>query len=183
MFSSRHPETLAAMAQELGPLASTGTPLQAAAFGDAVLLAIPYKAMAEVGHDLAGALAGKTVLDATNATAGRDGAEIAADVKARGIGVVSAGYFPGAHLVRVFNSMGAMKMAKDNHRDPLVALPLAGDDPAAMAVAAQLVRDAGFEPVPVGGIGAAAKFQMGTPGYDASQEELTAPVLLQRLGV
>ena len=174
MFSSRNPDQLKEMAAKLGPNASTGTPAEAAAFGDAVLVAVPYKAMPQIGHDLAAALRGKPVLDATNATAGRDGAEMAADVAQRGIGAVTAGYFPGAHVVRVFNSIGAKKIAADNHRADPVALPLAGDDPAAIAAAEQLVRDAGFTPVVVGGLAAAARFQMGTPGYDASQEELTA---------
>ena len=183
MFSSRNPDSLKGLAQAAGPNASTGTPAQAAAFGDAVLVAVPYKAMPQIGHDLADALRGKPVLDATNATAGRDGAEIAGDVGQRGIGVVSAGYFPGAHLVRVFNSIGAAKIAHDNHRAEPIALPLAGDDAAALAVAQQLVRDAGFDPVVVGGLAMATKFQMGTPGYAASQDELTAAALRQRLGL
>ena len=38
MLSSRHPNRLRGLAAELGPLASVGTPAEAAAFGDAVLV-------------------------------------------------------------------------------------------------------------------------------------------------
>ncbi|MFP2958464.1 NAD(P)-binding domain-containing protein [Myxococcus sp. 1LA] len=37
LFSSRHPEELVSMAQELGPRASVGTPRQAAEFGTVLL--------------------------------------------------------------------------------------------------------------------------------------------------
>ncbi len=183
MFSSRNPDSLQGLAQEAGPNASTGTPAQAAAFGDAVLVAVPYKALPQVGHELADAWRGKPVLDATNAAAYRDGAEMEDDVNKRGVGAVSAGYLPGVRLVRVFNSVAAVKIIPLSHRAELIALPLAGDDPAAVAMAEQLVRDAGFDPVLVGGLATAVKFQRGTPGFDTSIEGVTAPVLRQRLGL
>src|SRR3954454_18155674 len=73
LFSSRHPDELKDMVAKLGPLARAGTPEQAFAFGDAVLLAIPYKAYPQFGQEYATALRGKVVLDAGNATAARDG--------------------------------------------------------------------------------------------------------------
>ena len=183
MFSSRNPGSLKELAQEAGPNASVGTPVEAAAFGDAVLVAVPYRALPQVGHDLAEVLRGKPVLDATNAAAYRDGAEMEDDVNQRGVAVVSAGYLPGVRLVRVFNSVAAVKIIPLSHRADPIALPLAGDDPAAVAVAEQLVRDAGFAPVLVGGLATAVRFQRGTPAFDASIEGVTAPVLRQRLGL
>ena len=44
------------------------------------------------------------VLDAGNAVAARDG-EIINEVHQEGIGVTSAKYFPGAHIVRAFNTL------------------------------------------------------------------------------
>src|ERR1700722_73425 len=49
MISSRHPESLAALAGKLGPNAHVGTPAEAAAFGKVILLAVPYKATPQVG--------------------------------------------------------------------------------------------------------------------------------------
>ena len=62
----------------------------------------------------------------------------------------------------------------------LVAIPLAGDDTAALAVAAQLVRDAGFEPVVVGPLSRAREFDVGTYPYT---HVLTAAELRQSLGL
>ena len=165
-FSSRHPEELKEMIAGLGPSARAGNVEEAIAFGDAILLAVPYKAYPQLGQDYAKALAGKIVLDAGNATVARDGQELVTEVQQNGIGLTSAKYFPGARLVRAFNTLGYTVLAREAHRqgDPL-AIPIAGDDREAVAVAAALVRDAGFEAVIVGGLTRAKEFQMGAPGY------------------
>jgi predicted dinucleotide-binding enzyme len=46
-------------------------------------------------------------------------------------------------------------------------VPLASDDPAALVVAEQLVRDAGYDPVVVGDLASARRFQQGGPGFRA----------------
>ena len=52
--------------------------------------------------------------------------------------------------MRAFNSTGAGRFASDAHKSgEKLGVAIAGDDPEAMKVAAQLVRDAGFEPVAV----------------------------------
>jgi 8-hydroxy-5-deazaflavin:NADPH oxidoreductase len=165
LFASRHPEELAGLVKELGPQAKAGTVAEALAFGDAVLLAVPYKAYPDLGRDYAKALAGKVVLDAGNATKARDG-DLAAEVEAQGIGATSAKYLPGARIVRVFNAANYRVFQKNAHRSgALMAVPLAGDDPKAVAVAEGLVRDAGFDPVAVGPLDAAKRFAMGSPGF------------------
>jgi hypothetical protein len=61
-------------------------------------------------------------------------------------------------------SWRAAQFARAHHRaGALVAVPIAGDDQAALAVAAQLVRDAGFEPVVVGPLASADRFAPGGP--------------------
>jgi predicted dinucleotide-binding enzyme len=60
-----------------------------------------------------------------------------------------------------------------------VAIPLAGDDSHALAVASQLVKDAGFEPVVVGPLSSAKLFDVGTAVY---VKLLTATELRQQLG-
>lgn len=178
LFSSRHPETLKDMVSELGPLARAGTPQEAASFGDVVMIAVPYGAL-QVGRDLAPALKDKVVLDACNAVASRDGA-IVEEVKADGIGITSQKYFPGARLVRAFNTLGSAVLKREANRpEPKLAIPLAGDDPAALKIAADLVRDAGFEPVIVGALSRANDFAMGAPGYG----QHTAADLKRTLGV
>ena len=48
-----------------------------------------------------------------------------------------------------------------------IALPVAGDDPAAKAIVLDLVNDLGFDPVDVGGLDESWRQQPGTPVYAA----------------
>lgn len=165
MFASRHPEQLAPLVEKLGPLAKAGTVEQALAFADAVLIAVPYRAYPELGRSYGPLLKGKVVLDAGNATKARDG-DLAAEAESAGIGATSAKYLASARLVRAFNAANYRLFAQNAHRSgPAMAVPIAGDDKQALDVAATLVRDAGFEPVVVGGLAAARTFQMGSPGF------------------
>jgi predicted dinucleotide-binding enzyme len=180
-FSSRHPEELKDTVDGLGQLAQAETVEQAIAFGDVMFIAVPYKALPEIGRDYATALKGKIVLDACNATPARDGAELADEVKKDGIGVTSQKYLPATRLVRAFNSMNYKVFAKEANRpDPKLAIPIAGDDAQALQVAGGLVRDAGFDPVIVGKLADASLFQMGAPGFG---QEVTAAELKQKLNL
>ncbi|MCJ2008179.1 NADPH-dependent F420 reductase [Methylobacterium sp. E-041] len=185
MFSSRHPETLKALIEALGSKAKAGTPEEAIAFGDAVLVAVPYKAYPELSTSYAAALKGKVVLDAGNATKARDG-ELYDEVQANGIGATSEKYFPGARLVRAFNAANYKVFAKEganggaDRAGGRMAIPIAGDDASALKVAEGLVHDAGFDPVVVGGLKDASKFAMGSPGFG---HEKTAPELRKTLGL
>lgn len=158
MMSSRHPERLQALADELGERASVGTPREAAAFGDVILLAVPYGATPQVGRDYASELAGKVVLDAGNPRPGRDG-PMAEEAVAMGAGLASQKFLPGVRLVRAFNAIAAYNLRSQAHRDgEKLAIPLAADDQAALKVAARLVTDAGFDPVVVGPLASAKSF-------------------------
>jgi hypothetical protein len=167
-LSSRHPEELKELVARLGPLAQAGTVDQAIAFGDVIFIAVPYGALPQIGKDHGKALAGKIVLDANNAVATRDGA-IAEEVERNGIGVTSQKYLPDARLVRAFNTLSYMIFAREaNRAAPRLAVPIAGDDQEAVQVAAKLVSDAGFDPVVVGKLADARRFQRGAPGYGQS---------------
>src|SRR6185503_16757046 len=101
MLSSRHPEALAPLVERIGSRASAGTPLEAAAFGEVVMLTVPLKAVPDVAHSLKQELKGKIVLDTGNAYEHRDGpaaAEATAD-PGGSAGWASA-MFPGARWVK-----------------------------------------------------------------------------------
>jgi predicted dinucleotide-binding enzyme len=165
MISSRHPEELQTLAKEIGPNVKVGTPREAAAFGDVIQLAVPYGATPQVGRDYAAELKGKIVLDAGNPYPSRDG-EMAVRDRQRGTGVASAEYLPGTRLVRAFNAINSGPLLREGFRKPeRIGIPLAASDPEAMKVAAQLVSDAGFDPVPVGDLSRAREFDYGTPVY------------------
>jgi len=155
MFSSRHPEQLKGLVDGLGPLAQAGTVEQAIAFGDVVAIVVPYTAMEQIGKDNAAALAKKAlVLDVSNPIARRDGDDLVKWVEQQGgAGLATAKLLPGAHIVRAFNAIGSAKLAEDAHRPgELVGVPIAGDDQNALAIASNLIREIGFEPVIVGGL-------------------------------
>jgi 8-hydroxy-5-deazaflavin:NADPH oxidoreductase len=178
MFSSRHPEELAPLVQELGALAKSGTVADAIGFGDVVFIAVPYGAYPQIGKDYGSLLSGKVVLDAGNAVARRDG-DITNEVNEEGIGVTSAKYLPGARIVRAFNTMSYKFFASEaNRAGDRMAIPLAGDDKEALATASLLVHDAGFDPVVVGPLARAQVFAQGGPLYGL---QLTAQELGKRL--
>lgn len=180
LLSSRHPETLKDLAARLGPLARAGTPREAAAFGDVILIAVPYGALPQVGRDFVAEMRGKGVLDCANPFPHRDG-PVAEDARRQGTGVASPEHLPGVRLVRAFNTIPFGVLRSQAHRaGERVAVPLAGDDQEALEIAARLVEDAGFEPVVVGSLARAREFDVGTPVFGRG---LTARELRQRLGL
>lgn len=180
LISSRHPDRLKALAASLGPKARVGTPREAAVFGEVVLVSVPYGALPQVGRDLKAELAGKIVLDTCNPYPSRDG-EMAVEARKLSTGVADPQFLPGVRLVRAFNAINSGDLASQAHRtgEP-IAIPLAGDAPEALAVAEQLVRDAGFAPVVVGPLSRAREFDVGTPVYTRL---MTAPELRKALGI
>lgn len=180
LFSSRHPQELMELAGRLGPRARAGMPREAAVFGEVVLVSVPYHAVRQIGRDLANELAGKVVLETGNPYPSRDG-EMAVKARVRGTGISSAEFLPGVRLVRAFNTIPYYDLRSEAHRSgDRVAVPLASDDPQALKVASQLVKDAGFEPVVVGPLLRAKDFDFGTPVYARA---LTAHELRQQLGL
>jgi 8-hydroxy-5-deazaflavin:NADPH oxidoreductase len=138
-FTARHAARPRALAAELGERAHAASVADAVAGADVVLVAVPGPAVTGV-LQAAGPLDGRVVIDAANSF-GRQ------QVTLRSL----AGAFPRARWVRAFNSLPASIMADDNHREPPWVAFLSGDEEA-KPVVAQLIRDAGFDPVDLGGI-------------------------------
>ena len=162
MFSSRNLDNDKKLAAEVGANARAGTPQEAAAFGQVLLFAVPYSAFPELIKSLGNSYSGKVVINASNPFPLRDG-EIANEARGTGAGLFDAQLLPGAHVVRAFNAVGAARMASA-HEDPgKIGMPIAGDDKKAIAVASQLIREVGFEPVVVGGLDMGKYLMPGTP--------------------
>jgi 8-hydroxy-5-deazaflavin:NADPH oxidoreductase len=165
MISARDEGPLKELAAQIGPNVKVGTPAEAASFGDVVVVTVPYGALPQVGRDYASELKGKVVLDTCNPNPKRDG-DMTKYALEKGTGVMDPIYLPGTRLVRAFNTVGAGQLApSSNLPGEWVGIPLAANDKDAMLVAAQLVRDAGFEPVLVGDLSTAKSFDTGTPVY------------------
>jgi hypothetical protein len=162
MFSSRNIEHDKALAAKLGPNARAGTPREAAAFGEVLMVSVPYRALPEVGKDLAGLIKGKVVIDTCNPFVSRDG-EVATWARQKGAGLASAELLPGARIVRAFNAIGYTRMGAAHEQPGRIGMPIAGDDAQAIAIASRLIRDIGYAPVLIGGLAMGKHLMPGTP--------------------
>jgi predicted dinucleotide-binding enzyme/3-methyladenine DNA glycosylase Tag len=138
-FAARHVARPQALAAELGERAHAAPVADAVAGAEVVLVAVPGAAVTDV-LQAAGPLDGRVMIDAANSFG-------PLQVRMRSL----ADAFPRARWVRAFNSFSASIMADDNHRTPPWVAFLSGDKEA-KPVVAQLIRDAGFDPVDLGGI-------------------------------
>ena len=163
MFSSRTIDNDRKLAASVGPNASAGTPQEAAAFGDVLVIAVPYRAMPDVGKEIGNAAKGKIVIDPSNPIPARDG-ETATWAREKGAGYATAELLPGARVVRAFNAIGYARMAKAHETQGVrIGMPMAGDDAKAIEVASRLIRENGYEPVLVGGLAMGKYLMPGTP--------------------
>ncbi|WP_210357345.1 NADPH-dependent F420 reductase [Sphingomonas beigongshangi] len=182
LFSSRHPEKLGGLVARAGGNARAGTLDEAIAFGDAILLSLPFGALPDFGRTMSEALGRKVVLDTSNPYPDRDGL-MAEEVRQseRGTGPYLREWFPGVRIVRAFNSVWDQTLAKEAHRaPPRVGVPLASDDAEALEIAAGLVIDAGFDPVIVGPLDRSRDFDLGAPVYDTG---MSGPEVREALGL
>ena len=108
-------------------------------------------------------LAGKVIIDPSNPV-GPDGAGGYRKVigAQESSGQILAGLLPaGARLVKAFGTLSAGSLSAAARREPdRAVLFYAADDDAAGDLAAELIRAAGFDPVPVGGLDQSIRLEM-----------------------
>ena len=180
LFSSREPAKHVALARHLGPHARAGAFRDAAVFGEVVLIAIPYGALPAIAQEPADLLVDKIVLDACNPYL-PDPAPFRQAIEQEGVALATARLLPGAGVVRAFSAVDAASVeASAEGSGTRLGVPIAADDAEALAVVAQLVLDAGCEPVVVGGLADARSFQRGGAGFRANTD---AADLRRRLGL
>jgi predicted dinucleotide-binding enzyme len=167
LSNSRHPETLKDLAEELGPLARTGTAEEAATAGDLVVVSIPVRACPTLP---AGSLAGRTVLDTGNYYPQRDGHIAELDSGS----LTSSGWLqdqlPGAAVVKVFNNIfykHLRSLARPAGAADRTYLPIAGDDPAAKAAVTGFLDSIGYGAVDAGTLADSWRQEPGSPVYGA----------------
>jgi hypothetical protein len=167
-LSSRHPDALQEFVATLGANAAAATPVQAARFGDVVMLTVPLSAVPGLAPELAPLFDGKVVIDTGNAYEKRDGqAAHDATGHAGGSAAWAAEFFPKARWVKGFNTVYFKVLESEAHRaGDRVGIPLASDDREAMDLVAGLVRDAGFDPVIVGALARGKEFEPGAAIYN-----------------
>jgi 8-hydroxy-5-deazaflavin:NADPH oxidoreductase len=135
------------LASELGPSASVGTPAQAVAFGDVVILSVPWGAIPEALAQ-AGDLGGQVVVDTTNQFGSGPMPEPGQTAAS-----FNAGRMPGARYVKSFNTLtsGFQEREADRPDEERVVQWVAGDDAEAKELVTGLIEDMGYQPVDLGG--------------------------------
>jgi hypothetical protein len=169
-FGVRHPARLASLIAGLGGKATAASALEAVRDADAVLAAIPFRAWPDIAGEIGGELGDKVLLDATVPDPPRDGAfGDAALARPDGVAFAVAPLLPRAKLVRAFSTVMWTTLGNQAHRaGDRIGIPLAGDDAEALALAERLVTDAGFDPVVVGPLSEAKRFDPGTKVFDSN---------------
>jgi hypothetical protein len=155
--------------------------LDAARFGDVVVLAIPFGRHTELP---AVAFAGRTVIDTTNYEPERDGRRPELDTGRTTSSQLLQARMPWARVVKAFNTIHWRHLrdfGRQSSAQRRYGVPVAGDDPGAKRRVFDLVEQLGFEPVDSGGLAAGGRRQQpGTPVYAI---ELEAGELRALLGV
>jgi predicted dinucleotide-binding enzyme len=126
--------------RELGADALVTTPAEAITGADAVLIATPGDAVADLATELGPALAGTIVIDATNDTAGPSLHHMDAWAERA----------PEAHVFRAFNTLGWENFAEPDHDGEPADLLYCGPE-GDRDVVERLVVDVGLRPCWVGG--------------------------------
>jgi predicted dinucleotide-binding enzyme len=164
--NSRGPATLTDLIAELGPRAQATDPQEAVAFGDVVLIAIPWVAKEEAIPE-AGPYDGKIVIDAMNPYT--EDFEIE-DLGDRTSSEITRTLVPGARLVKAFNTIYYRRLAsegKPSGTGGRLAIPVAGDDAGAKAIVMALIDEIGFDAVDSGNLHDGGRRQEpGTPVYN-----------------
>jgi predicted dinucleotide-binding enzyme len=151
LTNSRGPDTLVDVVVQLGARASAGVPADLASC-DVVVLAVPWGAVPDAVRGLD--WSGPVVIDPTNNRVGPRPEDLI-DLGGRGSSEVVADLLgPGARLVKAFNHQPIPALVSDLPApdDAPLALFLAGDDVAAKATVATLIRDLGAEPIDTGSL-------------------------------
>lgn len=163
LSNSRAPQTLFSLRPMIG--CDIGTPTQAAAFGDIVVIAVPLYAIDNLPTQ---ALEGKLAIDAVNYYPERDGKVAVLDTQQTTTSELLADTLPGVKIIKAFNAITMTHLESDGlpagHSDRR-ALPLAGDDIQGKTLVAELYDAFGFDVVDAGALSEGWRFERGMPSY------------------
>jgi predicted dinucleotide-binding enzyme len=147
---SRSEKKLERLARDAGGTARAGTPGEAAKDADAVLLAVHWSRVDDVLKK-AGDLAGKVIVSCS-LPMNADDTDLVVAHKSSGAEEL-AKKVPKPRVVSAFNTLPSevlFSVFEGRGQDARPHVVYCGDDASAKEVAAELIRDAGFEPLDVG---------------------------------
>lgn len=122
---------------------------QVARWSEVALLAVPFSAIDDVVREAGPALAGKIVIDATNAL--DSSMNLAVGFTTSGAEELQR-KLPKARVVKAFNTVFAEHMDFGRLRDHLLTAFVASDDAAAKKTVMELAQGIGFDPVDAGSL-------------------------------
>jgi len=151
MFSYSHSEQkLQRLARDAGPRASAGTPAEAVAASEVLILAVHWSRVEDVLKH-AGRLSDRTVISCSLPMSADDG-RLAVGHTSSGAEVLARKVKP-ARFVAAFGTVPSevlFGVHAARRRKTKPSLVYYGDHPAAKKVAVRLIRDVGFDPVDAG---------------------------------
>ena len=118
-----------------------------AAWGEVVILAVPFGVSAAIASDLGSALSGKVLVDVTNAL-GAQG-QLALGYTTSGAEELQK-KVPAAKVVKAFNNVFAQNMSSGKVKDQKIGCFVAADDATAKNVVLEMAKDIGFDGVDAG---------------------------------
>jgi predicted dinucleotide-binding enzyme len=150
------------VASTLGHLANATDVNTAVKEADLVIFSVWFNTIQELFKQYATELSGKIIIDPSNPIApdGNGGFRkiIGANESA---GQILKGVLPkGAKLVKALGSLSARSLASASHANPGSVLFYASDDSQGNDNVEELIKDAGFEPVNLGGIDQSIKMEV-----------------------
>ena len=166
--ASGDPQQIALIASVLAPGAEPRWAADAVADADVVILAIPIHAFADFDPAL---VAGKIVVDVMNYWPPVDGTQEAFEDRGRGTSEIVQARLAGSTIVKTLNHLGYHQM--DEERQPAGsperrAVGVAGDDPEAVEVVAEIIERIGFDAIRFDSLRAGRLFEAGGPVFGAS---------------
>ena len=180
LANSRGPESLAELAHALGSAATAGTLEDAVRRTEIVVLAIPFNRYLELPVE---PFAGRIVVDAGNYDIARDGHYPALDRGETTSGQLLAAHLSGATVIKAFNTIWYRRLRDEARPERPVAdrlaIPVAGDDPAAKATVVALIDELGFAAVDTGSLAESRKQEYGTPVFNKPVSPAEALTLLR----
>ena len=179
--NSRGPDSLRELVEELGERAHATTVEEATAFGDVVILAIPWRLREEL--PAGERFAGKVVVDAMNPY----GAGGVIDIEPSTSSEEVARLMPEARLVKAFNTIYFQRLAENGRpREPLAereVIFVAGDDEEGKRLVSELIEQIGFAPYDTGTLAEGGRRQQpGSPIYNIQLSQAEADRHLGEMG-
>jgi predicted dinucleotide-binding enzyme len=150
LTNSRSPDSLTDVIAGLGPGAWAARPAELTSRADVIVLAVPWTSVPDALRSL-GDASGAIVIDTTNNRVGPRPEDLV-DLGGRGSSEVVAALVPSARVVKAFNHQPIPALATLAEPGVPPALFVAGDDDAAKALVAELIREIGGVPIDTGSL-------------------------------